>query len=301
MDEFCDESNHCVDEKCSFLKNEDDLWNNTSSQFYASTDFYNNNFTNMSDIEREDTNFIKKSIKYFSVFDENPIKNPLIDNTVKINKNTYFVINKRHSYKCKHLTKISKSLRKNKIKLSLEDDFKKLFSNHFQELMNNFIILKNFISPIKTFDKNSKNRNFRLFDKDVIIKKIISHFYKFSSCMINFIEREFNLKAKLNDSIKQKKRSQSCFRKILWMKICEFDEKYTNICLPEIVMKVTSLSILDIYKYYFLNSHYFQEITNSFKNKYGDLYYQYFINICSEFPEFIFKNIKYITKQQSNK
>ena len=66
MEELCDEScTHNDNEKCAtFHKNDDDLWNNTSSLFYASTDYYINNFTNLSELDREDNDFKKRSVKY---------------------------------------------------------------------------------------------------------------------------------------------------------------------------------------------------------------------------------------------
>jgi len=108
--------------------------------------------------------------------------------------------------------------------------------------------------------------------------------------MINLIEKEVKVKINLNDIIKQKKKSQYCFRKILWMKICEL-EGTSGIHNRNIKMFL-SLTFLEIYKEFFLNSHYFQQITENFKTRHGDYYYQYFINLCSDFPNSIYLNIK---------
>ena len=173
----------------------------------------------------------------------------------------------------------------------------KVFSYNLNGLGNNFLGLKRNLFPVVMFEKTSKNRNLRLFDKDVIIKKIICHFFKFSASLINFIEREFKVKIKLNNTIKQKKRSQRCFRNILWMKVGVLDETCTESNLPQKVIKVLSLNCFDLYKNYFLNSNYFQEITQNFKTRHGELYFQYFIYICDEFPKSIYNNIKCNIKQ----
>ena len=292
MEELSDYS--CVlneNEKCTTIfKNEEDIWNNTSSQFYASTDYYINNFTNISELEKDDAQLLKKSTKFDSVFDEKPLKNPFVVQNPSIEKRVFFIISKRHTYKCKHLSNISKSFRKNKIKLSLENDFNLLLSTNMTDFKNTFHCFKKKIIPLKSFEKSTKNRKFRLFDKDVIIKKVICHFYKFISCMINLIEKEVKVKINLNDIIKQKKKSQSCFRKILWMKICELEG--TGGIYNQNIKMFLSLTFLEIYNEFFLNSHYFQQITENFKTRHGDYYYQYFINLCSDFPNSIYLNIK---------
>lgn len=294
MEELSD--NSCIlneNEKCgTIFKNEEDIWNNTSSQFFASTDYYINNFTNISELEKDDTQILKKSTKFDTVFDEKPLKNPFVCQKPLTEKTVFFVVSKRHSYKCKHLCSISKSLRKNKIKLSIENDFNLLLSHNLKGLKNTFHCFKKKLSPLKCFEKSVRNRKFRLFDKDVIIKKIICHFYKYISCMTNLIEKEVKVKIGLNDIIKEKKRSQSCFKKIIWMKISDLEGNSLNDKFHPNLKMFLSLTFLDIYKDFFLNSYYFQQITENFKTRHGDYYYQYFINLCSDFPNSIYLNIK---------
>ena len=154
---------------------------------------------------------------------------------------------------------------------------------------------KNF-SEYKSFEKNSKIRNFRLFDKDVIIKKIICHFYKFSSSLVSFLEKNFKIKIKINETIKLKKKNQLNFKKILSVKIAELADKCNEYTLPQHVNEVLSMTCLNLYKEYFLNSNYFYDITQNFKARHGDFYYHTFINVCDEFTNQIYYNITKITK-----
>ena len=301
MEELCEESFiYGEGEFCgTTFKCEDDLWNNTSSQFYASTDYYVNNFTNLSEFERDDKEYLKKPHKFDSLFGEKPLKNPLVNEENFEEKKVVFVVNKRHNYKCRHLANVSKSVRKNKIRLCFEDDFQKIIANNFEGMKNNFYLLFKKIAKIKSFEKCSKNRKFRLFDKDVIIKKIICHFYKFISSLTSFIEKHFKYKIKLNDTIRLKKRSQTSFKSIISLKICQLDEKIPNQNIPQSLQKIVSLTCVEIYKKYFINSSYFQEITENFKIKHGDVYYQYFLNLSSEFPDCIYS--KGIKQKKHNK
>jgi hypothetical protein len=155
------------------------------------------------------------------------------------------------------------------------------------------------INPVKSFEKSSKNRKFRLFDKDVIIKKIICHFYKFVSSITSSIEKQLKIKLKLHETVKLKKRNQTSFKSLIHMNIAEFDfNDYTS---NPSVLKFLSLSILEIFREFFLNSQYFQEITENFQKKHGELYFQYFIMICSEFPNCIFNNFKNTGKKSTKK
>lgn len=301
MEEYCDDSQIFNEKNAIVFKNEDDIWNNNSSQVYASTEYYNN-FTNISELERDDIHYLKKSSKLDTTFDENLFKNSLFDGNngcIFKKNNLMFSINKRHSYKCKHLSKISKSVRKNKVKLSLEDDFTKIFSYNFDGFNNKFGNIKKNFSQYKSFEKNSKIRNLRLFDKDVITKKIICHFYKFSTSLVNFLEKNFKIKIKINETIKLKKKNQLNFKKILNIKIAELSDKCNEYTLPQHVNDVLSMTCLNLYKEFYLNSNYFYDITQNFKFRYGDFYYQTFINLCDEFTNQIYYNITKNTNKKN--
>lgn len=279
----------------TFHKNEEDIWNN-SSYFFASTDCFINNFTNVSDLEREEE-FMRKLATFDNVMCEKPLKNKIVNETETAEKINTFIVNKRHTYKCRHLSQITNSIRKNKIKLSLEDDFRSITENSFSGLKNSFLAMLRNLSPQKTLDKPSKNRKFRLFDKDVVVKKIISHFYKFLSYQIGAFEKQYKVLLEVDNIVKMKKRSQTSFKSILDKRLVQVDKFAESKQLLK--FRFLTVKLVDQFREYFLNSHYFQEIIENFKKKHGESYSQYFISICSEFPDCILNKSKNFGKKGS--
>jgi hypothetical protein len=176
------------------LRNQSHLTNLSGNNFYSTcfyteniyTDdfsfiFHNDDFTNAN-------SFLKKIPKF-----QKRLRKEIYEKKV-LQKEKYFYIYKKHKVDCKHKVK---KIDRNKIKNLIQKDFfnffgvgqnnfcKKRFLNHFEN--SGEINLIDEYSEVKMIKiKKSKNRNFRLFDKDVIIKKIMSNFCKFLKIIFEF-------------------------------------------------------------------------------------------------------------------
>lgn len=221
------------------------------------------------------------------------------DENVKV-----FYIRKVHRNNCEHQKdNYFFKAKRNRIKSLVQQDFallkifllrdKSFLSKSYKiEGMLNIetkdLILTNSDQTLsKSNPFNCKNRKFRLFDKDVIIKKIMSNFIKFIKLLVD------NL---LNND--QKEESKIVFNRISKSKFCTIEQckiflkqsiqdltqsdnnKFANV---SILKRATNLKLQTLFSTLFINSKYFNEyLINRIKSAYDKGYLTCFISYINK-------------------
>jgi hypothetical protein len=295
------------------FKNQSHFTNLSMNNFY-STCFYTENYQ-----VSEDFSFVfnhedfKIQNKADTLYKKIRKFNKKIESTKKISGKTqpekFFFIFKKHTIGCKHK---NRKIQRNKIKNLIEKDFllifdKKVFNKYrFSEFLQinentlNNLDITNY-SNISNFSfdsinknehykiKKTTNRNFRLFDKDVMIKKIMSNFLKFLKIVLEiFISKVLNIR-----NIKIKDFDPVIFYTFDQCK--EFLEKknfsdYFDIASYKIskcqINKYRFLlrsNMFLIFSEFFLNSTYFFEyLIDKIKSKYDNFYFSCFMNYAKK-------------------
>lgn len=169
--------------------------------------------------------------------------------------------------------------------------------------MPNNIQIQEFKNKINnTFlKKKTSNRNFRLFDKDVVIKKIMSNFLKFVKIIIEYflIENKLELIYEIRKNVFEEifcnleKCKEFLFgKKIIDFLICKkrnFVNKKINIKNDKMKYKTLSFidtRIIDVYKFMFLNSGFLiNYIYPKIKKDHDQSYYIHFMQFINKIIE----------------
>jgi hypothetical protein len=287
------------------LKNQSQFSNQSMNNYY-STCFYTEN-NQMSDdfsliFNHED---LKMGINGNTLYKKIPKFHKKIESKKKIsvgkNSEKLFYVYKKHRIECRH--KLRK-IQRNKIRNFIEKDFLLLFEkkeyrkNRFYEFFDgneNFLNNSNF-ADISNFAADSDhnlehfkikkitNRSFRLFDKDVIIKKIMSNFLKFVKIIFEiFLSKVFDIK---NLKIKDFEPGvfytfEQCKEYLVKNKFSDFVEVSDKIskCNRKKYRFLLGSNLLVIFSEFFVNSTYFFDyLIDKIKSKYDDLYFVCFMN-----------------------
>lgn len=278
------------------MKNQSQFTNLSMNNYY-STCFYSENY-HMSDdfsfiLNNEDlklrNSILKRKIQKIPKFKNNERKYS------KLEKQKMFYVYKKHRIQCKH--KIRK-INRNKIRNFVEKDY----INFFDDGCESYSIKckNNFLHEIKKnlYDKNcsrlieikkSTNRNFRLFDKDVIIKKIMSNFFKFLKILFElFMSKMLDIK---NLKIKEFDYAdfytvEQCKEYLNKHNIFDFFQLNKKITLNFDRKKFKSLldsNLFQIFGEIFINSFYFFDyLVVKIKSKYDEDYLKCFMNIIEK-------------------
>jgi hypothetical protein len=223
---------------------------NTNAQFtnYFQSTNINTEFFPVSEFEGVDE-FSMTSINVFK-------------KSKKLTKNQtdqIFYILKIHRKKCRHKVK---KLERNRVKNCLEEDFENFIQDTSKTTnLNNLKYEKNNLNNIK-----SKNRSFRLFDKDVIIKKIMTNFLKFLRKML-----ELRYKSEVKEIQKLKFYSLEQCKKFL--RLNTVSQVYTIINCKTEHEYLYSKQLIKVFEENFINSKYFVEyLIEKIKLKFDEEY-----------------------------
>jgi hypothetical protein len=230
----------------------------------------------------------------------------ILRNKPKVNYTKFFYVRKVHKKKCVHHSrknniKVKRNKIKNFVNQDLEVILKSVKENTFQIYKRKSI---NYINKLEkeikkcelqiqpsTIRKNQKNRKFRLFDKDVIIKKIVSNFIKFLKLMYDGkkFDSSSNEIKKINDSFK--------FNFSEYKKICSIEQikeflkfNFDNIVINNnkanssmLLNDLQNISLQQIFSCFFLTSKYFQEyLINKIKSSYDSDYLLIFLEFIKK-------------------
>lgn len=254
-------------------------------------------------ILKQKKNLNNSDKKHFSSLKKNSRKKN------KVNYTKYFYVRKVHKKNCIHQYKDIK-VKRNKIKNFVNKDldsilkslkensyliFKKNSSSYLKKLEKEIkkresLQLKPSLSTIR---KNQNNRNFRLFDKDVIIKKIASNFLKFLKLIydgIKSVKTSSNDNEKVMDSLKfnfseyKKICSIEQFKEFLKL---NFDNLINNSNKNEfkciLLNELQGISLHQIFSCFFIVSQYFQDyLINKIKSRYDSDYLLIFLEFIKK-------------------
>lgn len=242
--------------------------------------------------------------KHFSSFKKNSRKKN------KVNYTKYFYVRKVHKKNCIHqYNKNNIKVKRNKIKNFVNKDLDSIL-NSVKE--NNFLIFKkNSGSYLKKLEKeikkneslqlkpslssirkNQNNRNFRLFDTDVIIKKIASNFLKFLKLIydgIKSIKSSSNENEKIKDSLKfnfseyKKICSIEQFKEFLKLNFDNLISNSNNQFKCILLNELQGISLHQIFSCFFIVSQYFQDyLINKIKSRYDSDYLLIFLEFIKK-------------------
>jgi len=253
---------------------------------------------------------IKKAIEKNSI--KSLEENILITDKKYIGKNNFEELIKVNNQSTNNYNKTKKEI--SNYKLTFENS-KKIYNSKSKFFLKNDIPKKsinktttsNFVNSEDCFDENiflkkkTTNRNFRLFDKDVVIKKIMSNFMKFLKLIIEIYLQEnhgnfhYEIKKKLFEEIFSN--VQKCKEFLYNKKISNFIiTKKTNSTkkfhfssnvlghnINEIFLK---LNLIELYKTHFLNSDFLVNyIFPKIKKDHDKSYYKHFTQYLKKLHE----------------
>jgi hypothetical protein len=214
----------------------------------------------------------------------------------KSHKTLLFYIYKAHNNGCLH-KKILK-IKRDKIKSIINEDIKDLLSirnlnchlNKYKILSQKYFNKENSLVIKEDLILNSKNRKFRLFDKDVVIKKIMSNFVKFLRLFLKMIfkkqyKRDLNIEIGLkNKSFINTNQTQTFLKLNLreLIKDNKIDKKMENETDPNLKM-LTQITLKEFFTKYFINSNYFHSyLINKTLKSYDEKYMVSFLKHINE-------------------
>jgi hypothetical protein len=188
--------------------------------------------------------------------------------------NKIFYVYKTHHKKCRHR---KRKIKRNKIKSQVLGDFRNIlrkrtnlqtYENKFKEIFNKLLSTKNsdnkIISDQNLINKKKiTNRKFRLFDKDVIIKKIMSNFLKFIKLIFDYAISKFELpnnfyKLEKNKNFYSIKQCKDYLNSTSMFKLVTKENKQNKkIQELEELNTLLNLKFYTIFEQNFVNSNYF--------------------------------------------
>jgi len=295
------------------FKNQSHFTNLSMNNFY-STCFYTENYQ-----VSEDFSFIfnhedfKIQSKADTLYKKIPKFNRKNESTKKFSSKTksekFFFIYKHHTNGCRHK---NRKIQRNKIKNFIEKDFmlifdKKVFNKHrFSEYLKvnentlnnldftNYSNISNFSFGSINKNENCKikkttNRNFRLFDKDVLIKKIMSNFLKFVKIVLEiFISKVLNIRnIKIKDfdpcSFYSFEQCKEFLEKTKFSDYFDVKSYKISKCLINKYRFLLRSNMFQIFSEFFLNSTYlFEYLIEKIKSKYDNFYFLCFLNYAKK-------------------
>jgi hypothetical protein len=225
-----------------------------------------------------DPNALFQGIKYYEENNKDSVNEKI------------FIIYKQPKQRCKHRhkAKIHKNLLKNIVKQDFEAYTKERCFNYFGDSKLENLLKKSNNFPYSKLRKKIKKGKIRIFDDDVMVKKIIKCFCKFVKMILILIKEKTLYK---NDSMEFKiteKDKSFCSKKeayffLLKVKletcfISPIKEIKYNVLIDKNIEGLLNMSLFKIFKNVFVNSSFFHDYyTCNLKYKFGEDYLSYFL------------------------
>jgi len=268
----------------NIINNEVTFFERDSATSFNFTKFDNIALKNIQDIDNID--------EMINIHEIQDIHHSYEDKLSKIKNTKLFIIYKQPKQRCIHRHK--SSLHKNQLKNLVKKDFMKCIKGPEKNVLGfgNFkfenLLKKKINFPYSELRKKIKKGKIRIFDDDLIVKKIINNFCKFVKLIMNFIQEDTmynndNVEFKIVEKNKNfcSKKDASLFLQNVKLENC-FKTTFKDFTYTDFRSKnveiLLNMTFFKIFKNVFVNSKFFHNyLITSLGNKFGDDYLSYFL------------------------